>query len=447
MTEAARARLVPLFFRSAEEPDFVEQLGHLRELLGSEAELLEPLALGSRLPECDAVVFPEMVADGYHRVEELRALDVPILVLTSEFGTMAMWDWELISYLRAEGISTIAPYSLAEAKTVCRALAARRALREGKFLVYQDHPGEAGHQPSIFKRFYWWEDECAERIRERFGLQIVKRSFRELGARAKAIPDAAAQAERDRLNGSLPLGNVSERAVLSALKLYLAIRDELEQEPGALAAGLNCLNESMFSDTTPCLAWDLLYQESDLIWGCEADTMSMLTEFILHRSLRLPVLMSNLYPFLMGQAALKHERIPAFPTVDEPENHVLAAHCGYLGVLPRPLATEWKLQGKVLAIVEDNSAVHDALLPLGDLTLAKLDERFETLSVIEAELTGYAGYPGSDCINGAVIRVPNGHALMRRVPSHHSVLMAGHARAGIEFLSEIFNLRVDRIGA
>jgi len=36
---------------------------------------------------------------------------------------------------------------------------------------------------------------------------------------------------------------------------------------------------------------------------------------------------------------------------------------------------------------------------------------------------------------------------MRRVPSHHSVLMAGHARAGIEFLSEIFDLRVDRIGA
>ena len=36
-------------------------------------------------------------------------------------------------------------------------------------------------------------------------------------------------------------------------------------------------------------------------------------------------MMTNLYPFLMGQAALAHERIPHFPAVDEPENHILAA--------------------------------------------------------------------------------------------------------------------------
>ena len=102
-----------------------------------------------------------------------------------------------------------------------------------------------------------------------------------------------------------------------------------------LAAGINCLNESAFSNTTPCLAWSLLYQERDLIWGCEGDTVSMLTKFILHRSLRVPIVMTNLYPFLMGQAALEHERIPAFPEVDEPDDYVLAAHCGYLGVVPQ----------------------------------------------------------------------------------------------------------------
>jgi hypothetical protein len=171
----------------------------------------------------------------------------------------------------------------------------------------------------------------------------------------------------------------------------------------------------------------------------------MLTHFLMHRSLRLPVMMSNLYPFLMGQAALKHERIPAFPTVDEPENHVLAAHCGYLGVLPRPMATEWKLQGKVLAIVDDNAAVQDARLPLGDLTLAKLDPTFEKLVVVDADLSGYAGYPGSDCLNGAVIRVPDGHALMQGLPSHHSLLMAGHDRAGVDLIGAIFDLDIVRL--
>jgi hypothetical protein len=442
-----KARLVPLYFRSADDPDFAAQTQRLRELLVDHAELVEPLPLGVELPEADAVVFPQLVGDAYRRVPEIRALTLPILVLTSEFGTMAMWDWEIVSHLRGEGIETIAPYSLADATTVCRALVARRQLRQGKFLVYQDRPGEGGFQPSIFKRFYWWEDECSERMRDVFGLTIVKRSFQELGERAQRIPDDVARTEWERWRERVPLGDVSERATLSALKLYRAVRDEVDAEEGVLAAGINCLNESAFSDTTPCLAWNLLYQERDLIWGCEGDTVSMLTKFIVHRSLRVPIMMTNLYPFLMGQTALKHERIPAFPEVDEPENYVLAAHCGYLGVVPQPFATEWKLRGKVLAIVDQNATAIDARLPVGDLTLVKLDSTLRTLVAAEGELTGYAGYPGSDCLNGALIRVPDGRALMARLPSHHSLLTVGHDRAGLELLGRVFGLQIDRLEA
>ena len=442
-----KARLVPLYLPSPDDPDFVAQVGRLRELLAAEAELLAPLPLGAALPEADAVVFPQLVGDAYRRVPEVRALTLPILVLTSEFGTMAMWDWEIVSYLRTEGVETIAPYSLAGAATVCRALVAKRELRGGKFLVYQDRPGEGGFQPSIFKRFYWWEDECAERMHDVFGLTIVKRSFEELGRRAQELPDDVAREEWERWRERVPLGDVGERATLSALKLYRAVRDDLDAEGGVLAAGINCLNESAFSDTTPCLAWNLLYQERDLIWGCEGDTVSMLTKLVLHRSLRTPVIMSNLYPFLMGQTALKHERIPAFPEVDEPDNYVLAAHCGYLGVVPQPFATDWKLRGKVLAIVDDNATAIDARLPVGDLTLVKLDATLRTLVVIEGRLTGYTGYPGSDCLNGAVIRVPDGHVLMERLPSHHSLLTVGHDRPGLELLGRVFGLTIERPGA
>jgi hypothetical protein len=149
----------------------------------------------------------------------------------------------------------------------------------------------------------------------------------------------------------------------------------------------------------------------------------------------------------MGQTALKHERIPAFPEVDEPENYVLAAHCGYLGVVPQPFATEWKLRGKVLAIVDQNATAIDARLPVGDLTLVKLDSTLRTLVVAEGELTGYAGYPGSDCLNGALIRVPDGRALMERLPSHHSLLTVGHDRTGLELLGRVFGLQIDRLEA
>jgi hypothetical protein len=175
--------------------------------------------------------------------------------------------------------------------------------------------------------------------------------------------------------------------------------------------------------------------------------MSMLTKFILNRSLRAPVVMTNLYPFLSGQTALKHERISEFPPVDEPDNYVLAAHCGYLGVLPRSFSTEWRLRPKVLESVNENATAIDARLPVGDITLSKLGPTFENLVTVEGELTGYAGYPGSDFRNGAVIRVPDGHALMEGLPSHHSILTTGHDLPGLKIMSQVFGLTLDNLGA
>ena len=251
------ARLVPLYLATADDPDFVAQLAQVRTLLEGVADVLEPLPLGAELPDADAVVLPQLVGGAYHRVEELRAIPLPIVVLTSEFGTMAMWDWELIAYFRAEGVETLAPYSLTDAVTVCRALAAKRELADGRFVVYQDRPGEGGFQPAIFKRFYWWEDECAERMRDACGVGVERRSYVELGARAKAIADARARTELERLDGRLPVDDVGERRLLAALKLYLALRDDLDEDDRILAMGVNCLNESACSDSTPCLAWNL----------------------------------------------------------------------------------------------------------------------------------------------------------------------------------------------
>jgi hypothetical protein len=156
-------------------------------------------------------------------------------------------------------------------------------------------------------------------------------------------------------------------------------------------------------------------------------------------------MMTNMYPFLMGQAALKHERISAFPERDDPSNYVLVAHCGYFGIVPKSFASEWTLKPKVLRIVDQNATAIDARLPTGPVTLAKVGPSFEKLTVGEGELEGYAQYPGSDCLNGGVVRVADGHRLMTRLPSHHCLLMTGHHRAGIEHLGAIFGLEVEQI--
>jgi L-fucose isomerase-like protein len=271
----------------------------------------------------------------------------------------------------------------------------------------------------------------------------VKKSFKTLGAQAREIPDSEAEAALEKF--SFSTRDLSGHSVNSAAKIYLAVRRELEEEEGVAAVGINCLNESRFSDTTPCLAWNLLYEEQGMIWGCEADVVSMLTKYLLHKTLGAPIMMTNLYPFLMGQAALKHERISHFPEVPDPDDHILAAHCGYLGVVPQSFSTEWNLVPKVLAIVDQNAAVIDARFPTGDMTLAKLDPSFESISVAEGALESYVQYPGSDCRNGAVLRVPDGRRMLDRIASHHYLLMTGHYQADIDLIGRVFGLQVDEL--
>ena len=437
-----KPRLIPLYF-PGRDADFDRQTARLKALLAGEAELLEPIPLGAPLPEAEAAVFPQMLGDAYRMVEAIRAIPLPRLVITSEFGTVSMWDWEIRKYLKSEGIETIAPYNLQQTLTLCRALGAKKELSQSKFLVYQDNPGQ-GFQAEIFKRFYWWEDECVGRMRGKFGLAVVKKSFKELGAAAKEISDQEAEAAWQEWRARLPIGDISPRALYSALKIYIAVKRELDQDDSILSVGINCLNESHFSDTTPCLAWNMLFEERRMVWGCEGDLVSMLTMYLLNRPLDAPVMMTNLYPFLMGQAATKHERIPGFPIVQEPENCILTAHCGFFGIVARPHATEWTLRKKVLAIVDENATAIDARFPEGDVTLVKIEPTFESLSVVPGRLEGYVQFPGSDCLNGGLIRVADGRRLVEELASHHYILATGHHPDELDMVCKVFGLKVEQ---
>jgi len=439
-----KARLIPLFFDPGRDADFDRQLNCLKELFPDEAEFLNPLALGSPLPEAEAVIFPQLLGTAYRQVSYFKDIKLPLLAATSEFGTCSMWDWEIAEYLRGEGIAMLLPYHAEQTQILLRALRVKRELKQAKFLVFQDNPGE-GFQPEIFNRFYWWEEECTQRMQEKFGVVIVRQSFAELATRAKEMTHEQASHVWQRWQNRLQTAGIANTALTSAIKLYLALEQEIENDETIAAAGINCLNESHFSDTTPCLAWSMLFEERKLIWGCEADTLAMLTKVLVHRTLGTPVMMTNLYPFPMGQAALKHEHIPEFPATDEPENHILVAHCGYLGILPPSFATEWTLRPKVLAIVDENATAVDARLPEGAVTLVKLGSGMDKLSVVEGNLEGYVQYHGSHCLNGGVIRIPNGDRLMHELVSHHYILASGHIRSELTWLAKAFDLQVEVI--
>jgi L-fucose isomerase-like protein len=190
----------------------------------------------------------------------------------------------------------------------------------------------------------------------------------------------------------------------------------------------------------------MLHRERGVIWGCEADTVSMLTQYLLEKSLGAPTIMTNFYPFLLGNAALKHEKIEAFPEVEsEPENHILVAHCGYVGVIPQSHATEWTLRTKVLAIVDENASAIDARLPTGPITLAKLYPTLGKMTVAEGTMEKYVQYPKSDCLNGGVIRIRDGRKLMRSLVSHHYLVMTGHHLADLQLIAPVFDMEIEEI--
>ena len=214
-----KAILVPVHFKSGMDAEFTKHLGIVKDLLAEEAEVLSPVALGGRLTSgADAVVFPQLLGDAFSQLGALKKIKLPVLVLTSDFGTVNMWDWEIVTFMRSLGMNAFTPYNIEQTRKICRALALKREMKEVKFLVYQDRPGVGGEQPEIFKRFWWWEDRASELIREKFGIRIVKKSFKTLGEQAKKITDADARAVLN--NRPVPMEGLGERPVSSALKLY-----------------------------------------------------------------------------------------------------------------------------------------------------------------------------------------------------------------------------------
>ena len=64
---------------------------------------------------------------------------------------------------------------------------------------------------------------------------------------------------------------------------------------------------------------------------------------------------------------------------------------------------------------------------------------------IEADLEQYVQYPGSDCRNGALVRVPDGYKMMELFDSHHNCFIVGRQKEKLKILSKVFKLNLKTI--
>lgn len=273
-------------------------------------------------------------------------------------------------------------------------------------------------------------------MEEVFGCQILYRSWKELNERAeKILPEKAARTASD---WKICREGLDEDSFLRAVRLYVAIKETIDEMGGVEGVGANCLNESFYSDSVPCLAWNMLFERDHIVWACEGDTLSLLSTYIIYHTLQKPVMMTNLYPFLMGMAALAHEKINSFPDIEEPDKHALGVHCGYFGFMPRCFCKEWVLRPKVLEIVDEHACAVDCRMEEGPVTLAKIYPDFRRISLIKATLEAYVQYPGSDCRNGALIRYEDGFKVMEELSSHHSLIISGDVIPLLRQVAKIF---------
>ena len=433
-----RAKVVPIRFKeinARELGEYKQQLEILNAIYGDVAEFMGTVVAGDPIPECDAIVFPQLIGAAYHYKDVLRQYDKPMIVITSQFGTVDMWDWELIAYMRGAGFNVFSPYNIELGKVIFRAIAAKEHMKGAKFLMFQDDPGE-GMQAYIFKRFYWWEKECSEQIEKFFGAKLIYKSWKAVNQRAAEID--AQKALYEFASGDIPCEGITEENKLNVARLYLAICEVIDELGGVDGIGANCLNESMYSNTTPCLIWNMLFEKYGIIWCCEGDTLTLISTYVLYQSLRQPIMMTNIYPFLVGKAAIHHEKIDDFPPVPDPENYALGVHCGYAGFAPRCFCSKWKMVPKVLAIVDEKTYMIDCELPTGDMVLAKINPSFDRITVIPGQLEKYVQFPGTDARNASLLHYSKGEKVMEELPSHHQMIITGRQQAAITQIARLF---------
>ena len=438
-----KAILVPIRFRCTEESTFNEMFSLVKKQYEHLAEFTSPCVLGEAIPDCDGILIPVMDKDVYKHYDQLKAIGKPVLVITTPFGVSLMFDWESVNSLKEKGVQVYHPHSVELAESLMKGLALKRSMKKGKFLMFHDSEGE-GLIDEEFKIFYWWNDECQKSMHDRFGVNIVHKSFKKLGADAKNIPDAEAQAELDKRK--FPASVSRPQALLASMKLYMQICKEIDAEGDVIGCGVNCLNEAFYTDTTPCMAWHLLQQERDISFICEGDTASLMMKFLAEKTIKDSVFLTNIYPFLSGKPALDHEKLDAFPEVDSPNDHALIAHCGYLGCLPQKMCTKWMLRDCALGwLVGENSTAVDAEIGTGPITICKFSNNFDRMMVVRAELEKYIGYPGTDFRNGGLVRVPDGERFMDKNYSHHIIVVKGKRYLQLKAVASLFGVETEEV--
>ncbi len=190
-----------------------------------------------------------------------------------------------------------------------KAMRAVARMKHIRILLVKDYEYPKEYIDPRLRDSRWMGSSFLKRIKEIFGVEIVRITSKELLEEYELVSTAEAEEiAKEVIGKSRGLREPSREEVVKASRMYLAIK-RLLKKYGCNAFTIDCLTyvRARTLPVAPCLAISRLNDE-EIPSACEADIFAHLTIIICHTLAERPVFMGD-------------------PVLDESENKVIIAHC------------------------------------------------------------------------------------------------------------------------
>lgn len=444
-------RIQPILAREGKPSVDVDKLA---DLIG-DCATLEPLVcihspeqwaeLVENLPEeIDAILpvsspcYPTEIWNSHPQPLQKRGLPIVFWSLI-EHDEPDFWKWSACDFLRALGIETHLVKSNAQGKTLLKALAMRRFLRQSRLVVF----GE--------QNFPWNATAGGPLIKASLGTEIVVKPLSAFRQYYERFSDAEVEEFWKQRSGRYVAVSVLEPELRHAVRIYLAIRTVLEEEQ-ALGFGVNCFGDLITGGgrDVPCLA-QCLAREDGYIASCDGDYCAMMSMVFATYFLDQPCMMSNLYPLSYVGALEEHfgDRLAAAEKyADMSTDLARLAHCGFVGVVSPEMAPEGRVAlhdwGGTYEMKRDGKGCGiDGDLAAGQ-EFTGVELHFDGKNVLLAtgevlETTRHPGMP--HCESSALLRIGGLANFVENISREHVVLVYGSYVEELTLLFDVLGLK------
>lgn len=350
------------------------------------------------------------------------------------------WRWSARNFLRALGVEVYIARNARHGQAIVRSLAMKRFLASANIVVF----GE--------QNFPWNATAIGQLTTRSLGTRILVEPLDSIRSGMSRFDDTQIRQTWSQRQGRYTIGNVRPEALDEAVRVYLAIREILDQHK-ACAFGVNCFGDLVIRGgrDVPCLAQCLL-REDGFIAACDGDFCAILSMMLITGLLDKPAMMSNMYPVRYVGALNDHFGDPLSP---DPKryprsswnNLARLAHCGFVGVIspemtPKGRATlrDWggtyeiKRDGRGCGIDADLAA---------DMPITVVELCFDGSTILLAtakicETTRHPNMP--HCESSALLEFRNLEAFVESISREHTAIVYGNHIDELRTLAEVLNL-------